>query len=178
MKILLVIIFLVIIIQCQCKRGGSHSSSRRKSSGSSSSSSSSKRRPVGWHLGSFKSYGRKTQSHSIFNHPFIHSNYPAGSSDIINNNYYNSNGRSGLFGNDRRSLFNGHNRYMPYRENQGYVGFREWKYEDERRWRYTTKASYFHNQVPGTMKALPAAAVLGKLCTPKTYSFCTVYMVF
>lgn len=116
---------------------------------------------------------------------FSHSSYPAGNPTVINNHYYNNNGRSGLYGSGHSSLFGGgyggsyygnsynsgwgHRRYNNNYNSYGYGG-RRWGYNDERNWRYTTRPSYFHNRVPGMGMALPAAAVLGAATAFGVYS--------
>lgn len=108
-----------------------------------------------------------------------YSSFPEASPTVIKTHYYKGDGVSGLFGSDYKSFF-----YKPkghydreYGQGLGTYGFSDrWGYRDERNWRLTTKAPYFHNKVPGSEMPLPAAAVLGAATAFGVYSLLPLFV--
>lgn len=109
-------------------------------------------------------------------------NPPAYSPNIILQRSY-TNANLGSVGNSHRSLFKSDTRkyrggYRNYGNSAGASSGGSWGYDEEKKWRHTTKAPYFQNRIPGGMMSLPAAAVLGAATAFGVYSLLPLSVPF
>ncbi|CAO1390974.1 unnamed protein product [Diamesa tonsa] len=119
---------------------------------------------VGTHISSGRGGTGVTRTGTVYQSIFRNENF------VYIPTPYWKNGANKYFGNKYDRKFITGSSFLTMGLFNGKSGRHLWDSEQDRRWRYSTKAPYFENKQPGTKSILPASAVVGAATAFGVYS--------